>query len=127
MPDSALSPPTLAKPPVDHIPLGGFVRVKEGPMSSTPDPTLTPGCDSLERRTKWRTTINHVAVVFFEGDTGMYSCRVCNVTNDGASIRLSGLDIVPPVFDISFDNFRTSRPCRLIWQNGGLIGVAFED
>lgn len=67
-PDIALSPDlALAKPSVDHIPLGGFVLAKEGPMSSKPDPALMPHCDPSERRTKRRTTINHGAVAFFKG------------------------------------------------------------
>jgi hypothetical protein len=80
----------------------------------------------LGRRTKGRTAINHGAVVLVEGDTGVHSCPVCNVTNDGACIQLSGLNIVPPLFDLSFDNFRTTRRCRLIWRNRDLVGVAFE-
>lgn len=92
---------------------------------STSDPVLTPR-EPFERHSKGRTTINHGAVIFFEGAAGVFSCHVCNVTNDGARIRLSGLNIVPPVFDISFDNFRTTRRCRLIWRNQDLVGVAFE-
>jgi hypothetical protein len=95
-------------------------------MSSKPDPALTPYCDPSERRTKRRTTINHGAVAFFKGRAGVYACCVCNVTNDGASIRLSRVDIIPPVFDISFDNFRTTRRCRLIWRDGDVVGVVFE-
>jgi hypothetical protein len=33
---------------------------------------------------------------------------------------------VPSEFDISFDNFRTMRHCRLIWRDGDFVGVAFE-
>jgi hypothetical protein len=29
-------------------------------------------------------------------------------------------------FDISFDNFRTMRRCRLIWREGDFVGAAFE-
>jgi hypothetical protein len=97
----------------------------EGFISTTPNSTLKPRYP-LERRTKGRTAINHGAVVFFEGAIGVFSCRVCNVTNDRACIGLSGLNIVPPVFDLSFDNFRTTRRCRLIWRNRGLVGVVFE-
>jgi hypothetical protein len=113
------------EPSVDHIPLGGFVLVKEDPISTTPNSTLKPRYP-LGRRTKGRTAINHGAVVLVEGDTGVHSCPVCNVTNDGACIQLSGLNIVPPLFDLSFDNFRTTRRCRLIWRNRDLVGVAFE-
>lgn len=95
-------------------------------MSSTSDTVLTLHWDLLERRAKQRTVINHVAAVYFERNAAVYSCCVCNVTNDGASIQLSELDFVPPFFDISFDKFRTIRRCRLIWRDRNFIGVAFE-
>jgi hypothetical protein len=80
---------------------------------STPDRVLSPDYDLFERRSKKRTTINHGAALFFAGHAGVYSCCVRNVTNDGAGIRLNGLNIVPFEFDVSFDNFRTMRRCRL--------------
>jgi hypothetical protein len=39
---------------------------------------------------------------------------------------LNGLNIVPSEFGISFDNFRTTRRCRLIWRDGDFVGAAFE-
>ena len=63
---------------------------------------------------------------FLRAHDGVYSCCVRNVTNDGAGIRLNGLNIVPSEFDISFDNFRTMRRCRLIWRDGDFIGAKFE-
>jgi hypothetical protein len=93
---------------------------------SMPDRILSPEYDLSERRSKKRTTINHGALLFFAGHTGVYSCCVRNVTNDGAGIRLAGLNIVPSEFDISFDNFRTMRRCRLIWRDGDFVGVTFE-
>ena len=92
---------------------------------STPDGVLSLEYDLLERRSKKRTTINHGAVLFFAGHAGVYSCCVHNVTNDGAGIRLNGLNIVPSEFDISFDNSRTMRRCRLIWRDGDFIGATF--
>jgi hypothetical protein len=115
-PDITLSPDLpLAKPSVDHTPIDGFVLVREGAIVTM-----------SEWRTKKRTTINHGALAFFKGRAGVYSCCVCDVTNDGARIWLSGVDIMPPAFDISFDNFRTTRRCRLIWRAGDNVGVAFE-
>jgi hypothetical protein len=32
--------------------------------------------------------------------------------------------MVPLDFDISFDNFRHVRRCRLIWRDGDFVGVA---
>jgi hypothetical protein len=78
----------------------------------------------VERRAIGRTTINRHALLFFAGHTGVYGCCVRDTTNQGAGIRLNGLNVVPLDFDISFDNFRTIRRCRLIWRDGDFIGVA---
>ena len=58
----------LAKPSVDHTPLGSFVLLRYEPVTmSTPDAVLSPEYDLLERRSKKRTTINHGAVLFICG------------------------------------------------------------
>jgi hypothetical protein len=62
--------------------------------------------------------------LFFAGQSGVYGCNVRDVTNLGAGIRLNGLNMVPLDFDISFDNFRSVRRCRLIWREGDFVGVA---
>lgn len=93
---------------------------------ATPDRVLSPDYDVLERRSKTRTTINHGAALSFAPHSDIYACCVCNVTNDGAGIRLDGLNIAPSEFDLSFDNFRTVRRCRLIWRDGDFIGAKFE-
>ena len=95
-------------------------------MSTTPDIVLSPDYDLLERRSKKRTTINHGALLFFAGRAGVYSCCIRNVTNDGAGIRLNGHTIMPSAFDMSLDNFRSTRRCRLIWRDADLVGAAFE-
>jgi hypothetical protein len=85
--------------------------------------TLQPRRDS-ERRAAGRTTINRDVSMFFTGNVN--ACCIRDVTNHGAGLRLNGLNIVPSEFDISFDNFRTMRHCRLIWRDGDFVGVAFE-
>jgi hypothetical protein len=57
------------------------------------------------------------------GQAGVHACCVRDVTTFGAGIRLNGLKMVPLDFDISFDNFRTIRKCRLIWR-GAIYGSA---
>ena len=47
------------------------------------------------------------------------------MTNLGAGIRLTSLNIVPFEFGISFDNFRAMRRCRLIWRDRDFVGVIF--
>jgi hypothetical protein len=61
----------------------------------------------------------------YAGCNGIYSCSVRDVTNLGAGIRLNQVIIIPFEFVISFDNFRTTRQCRLIWRDGDFVGVTF--
>jgi hypothetical protein len=79
-----------------------------------------------DRRSIGRTKIAKSALLFFSGQTGVRSCCVTDITNVGAGIRVRGLAILPPSFELSFDNFRTVRTCRLRWRDGEFVGVAFE-
>jgi hypothetical protein len=80
----------------------------------------------LERRAVGRTLINRSALLFFRGSAGVFPCCVRDVTNSGAGVRLEALPVLPVEFDLSFDNFRTVRKCRLIWRDSDFIGIAFE-
>jgi hypothetical protein len=80
----------------------------------------------IERRLIGRTFINRGALLFFDGQTGVHSCCVRDVTNHGAGIRLNGLNVIPVEFDLSFDNFHSIRRSRLIWRDGDWVGVTFE-
>ena len=81
----------------------------------------------IERRSVGRTAASKGGLLFFSAQRGVFACEVQDVTNAGAQIRLSGLNVLPPNFELSFDNFRTVRKCRLIWRRGDLIGIAFEN
>jgi hypothetical protein len=78
-----------------------------------------------ERRSVGRTRINRNALLFFRGQTGVVSCCVRDVTNSGAGVRLERLNVLPVEFNLSFDNFRTIRECRLVWRSDDIVGVAF--
>jgi hypothetical protein len=80
----------------------------------------------FDRRAIGRTNIAKGALVFFNSLRGVYSCKVFNVTNQGAGIRGNDLKIVPIAFELTFDNFHTVRKCRLIWRKDQFFGVAFE-
>ena len=80
-----------------------------------------------ERRSIGRTRISKSALLFFSTQRGVLACSVRDVTNVGAGLRLHGLSVYPLNFEISFDNFRTSRKCRLAWTQGDFVGVAFEN
>jgi hypothetical protein len=80
----------------------------------------------IEKRSVARTAASKGALLFFSAQRGVFACEVRDLTNAGAQIRLSGLNVLPPNFELSFDNFRTVRKCRLIWRRHDLIGIAFE-
>ena len=82
---------------------------------------------AFERRSIGRTRIAKGALLFFSGQTGVRSCGVTDITNVGAGIRTQDLPALPLNFELSFDNFRTVRKCRLIWRDGDFVGVAFEN
>src|ERR1700687_1846487 len=80
-----------------------------------------------DRRSTARTRIDKGALLFFSGQIGVRSCCVTDITNVGAGIRTEDLPVLPPNFELSFDNFRTVRKCRMIWRDGDSLGVAFEN
>jgi hypothetical protein len=81
----------------------------------------------FERRAVARTTISKDALLFFDAQRGVLTCRVQDVTNSGAGIEFHGLNLLPPNFELSFDKFHTVRECRVVWRQGDFVGVAFQN
>ena len=81
----------------------------------------------VERRSFARTTISKNALLFFDGNRGVLTCRVHDITNHGAGIEVHGLNLLPLNFELTFDNFHTVRECRVIWRQGDFVGVAFQN
>ena len=81
----------------------------------------------IEKRLIGRTRISKTALLFFSAKPGVFACEVRNITNAGAGVELARVSILPLKFELSFDNFRTVRQCRLVWRWGGAIGLAFEN
>ena len=80
-----------------------------------------------ERRSITRTTISKDALLFFDAQRGVLTCRVQDVTNEGAGIELHSPNMLPQDFELSFDNFHNVRECRVIWRQGDFVGVAFQN
>ena len=49
----------------------------------------------FERRSMARTTISKDALLFFDAQRGVLTCRVQDVTNSGAGIELHTLNLLP--------------------------------
>ncbi len=80
-----------------------------------------------ERRSVGRTKVAKSASLFFGPQRGVFGCSIRDVTNIGAGIRLHNINVLPPDFELSFDNFHTIRKCRLVWRQGDFTGVAFQN
>jgi hypothetical protein len=79
----------------------------------------------FERRAIGRTKISIQAKILFNKQQRPVIGHVHDATNNGARIQVDGLRLLPLTFELSFDNFKTARDCRLIRQNANLLGIAF--
>lgn len=82
--------------------------------------------DSNDRRAFVRVAIYQDALLAIPGHIMAQASSVRDMTVMGASIRLNGIALLPVEFQISFDEFRTLRPCRLIWRDGDFAGLLFN-
>ena len=80
----------------------------------------------IERRSSDRTATSQGVLLFFSAQRGVFTGEVCDLTRVGARVKLNGVNVLPPKFNVSFDNFRTVQKCRLIWRRGDFIGITFE-
>jgi hypothetical protein len=79
-----------------------------------------------ERRSVGRRKVVESALLFFGGRRGMVTCGVRDLSGVGAGIRLQNVNVLPSDFELTFDNFSTSRKCRLVWRQGDFTGVIFR-
>jgi hypothetical protein len=95
-----------------------------GPIRSSSSTGMTK---LIERRSAGRTVVSKEALLFFSAQRSVFTGEVCDVTNVDTQIRPNGLSVPSPNFELSFDNFRCVRKCRLIWRRDDFIGKAFEN
>lgn len=79
-----------------------------------------------EQRSLGRAKVSRNARLRFNARRGAIDCGLRDLTEAGAGIRVDRINIIPLTFELSFDNFRTARACRLIWRDGDFVGVAFR-
>ena len=80
-----------------------------------------------ERRLFPRQGVEKRARVLFHENKPPLDCILFDLTNQGAGLQLALNLTAPKWFELSFDNFRSSRYCCLAWQNGEKLGVYFLD
>ena len=76
-----------------------------------------------ERRKHSRTEIDELAYVSSGGS--VMSCRVRNISPEGAAIDVENRAFVPARFRLVMASDRTVHDCRVIWIQKNRIGLAF--
>jgi hypothetical protein len=79
-----------------------------------------------ERRRAQRTRVLKGAKIMFNQCASTMDCTMRNVSDRGACLQVATPVGIPATFELSLDDGRLRRPCRLAWQGADRIGVVFE-
>jgi PilZ domain len=80
----------------------------------------------VERRRIQRDSVHKPARIVFSEKAPPVDCVVSNLTSHGAGLYMPVTMPIPKRFELSFDNFRSTRLCQLIWQEKNRFGVSFS-
>ena len=83
--------------------------------------------DDKDRRDVTRTRVSRSAKIIPPRHGSMIHCTVQNITSSGACLKLANTYGLPEIFELTFEQGRTRRACRVVWRTADQIGVAFED
>ena len=78
-----------------------------------------------DRRDVKRTRILRSAKIILPHKTTVIHCTVQNITSGGACLRMANTYGLPDTFELTFEQGRTRRACRVAWRTDDMIGVAF--
>jgi PilZ domain len=84
------------------------------------------GWDGVERRRAKRKLVAETVQLALPGQITLRTCNLRDLSALGAGLRLDGLGPLPTYFALSFDGFRTSLTCHLIWRDRDRGGVEFR-
>jgi hypothetical protein len=79
---------------------------------------------SVERRALQREIINQPALLSFDGISGVHPCVVRDINAFGACVS-TPYYMFASDFDLSFNGFRGTFACRVVWRRATLSGVVF--
>jgi hypothetical protein len=77
-----------------------------------------------ERRQGDRRAVDAPGIAYLGGDRRR-DCRVVNLSETGAKLAVAPGTLLPERFSLGI-GIRRPRPVRVVWRNGGELGVAFE-
>ncbi len=80
----------------------------------------------VERRRARRKLVSETVLLSLPGQIILHSCTIHNLTVFGVGLNVEGFTLLPTEFRLSFDGFRTSFACRLVWRDRDRGGVEFR-
>ena len=80
----------------------------------------------LERRREARRLTLKTGTIRGPGDGKAVDCAIFDLSGGGACLVVPVGTDIPATFDLAIDPDRVSRACRVRWQSGNKIGVAFQ-
>jgi PilZ domain len=83
--------------------------------------------EDRERRDVGRTRILRNAKIIALDRPAVVNCTVQNITHGGACLKVANTYGMPTAFELTFEQGRTRRLCRVVWNTEDMLGVAFED
>ena len=83
--------------------------------------------EEKERRDVTRTRVSRSAKIILPRRAPMIHCTVQNITSGGACLKLANTYGLPETFELTFEQGRTRRACRVVWRTNDELGVAFEE
>jgi hypothetical protein len=78
-----------------------------------------------ERRKSERIAVRTPCKIMLPQSDAPLDCVATNVSDGGAKIHIRA--DLPDVFVLHFNDSGRQRHCRVVWRQGGEIGVAFTD
>jgi hypothetical protein len=79
----------------------------------------------IERRAFERVQLNQLALLSFRGISGVHPCLVRNLHMCGAGLYSNSFHFFANDFLMSFDGFKSSTHCHVVWRRGYECGVLF--
>ena len=77
-----------------------------------------------ERRSETRRRVFKGGVITFNG-AGV-DCTVRNISNRGAALDVANAAMIPPRFSLAIRADDFIARCRMVWNNGQRVGIAFD-
>jgi diguanylate cyclase (GGDEF)-like protein len=80
-----------------------------------------------ERRREQRARTLRAGGILLNNKGSVIDCTVRNLSPSGAALDVANVVGIPATFDLRIAGEQKTRPCRVAWQSGHRLGVAFVE